>query len=466
MLSPLFAVGLVAQSKGPLLGLPHGFSIDLTTSLPATSAGRLRLTDAGIDGVLPPSRTPSPTIPDFSTFLGGAAVDVDAFSLGWDWIDSTPLGEAVVPPGQWAALTYTVSRATVGVPGKAIYDEALGGDAAADVFAYVIPGSALWATVIGVPFRSVDATEMAAFGGGPGNVDAHDVYAALIYQENPDIAALLPAPTVYFSVTDASKAAIPAAWTTSPAAVSGATVFATTWIPGSLSWTTPVVALTAVDLGIDPAEDLDALALDVAHGVLLFSTDLLLPPPGGVARNQLLFSVVFSGIHVPYRLPTGPELSDELGLGLGPDDIDGICALDPGGPGAPSPVLLDRMIGAVPQALPTSFPTLLQASAFRHQDPVTGNLLASTWMTGWPPPGTPQTSLAISGVAFGGPFSSYLILDVFVRPDPSNPWQGHPQHTDLVVPPTLSLSGAQMAYLWGALSLSSFDVSLPVVVTL
>ncbi|HEX5053454.1 MAG TPA: hypothetical protein VFZ65_16875 [Planctomycetota bacterium] len=455
-----FAATLAAQgSRGPLLGLPHGFSIDQATVLPSTSPGDLRLADSGIDGVLPPPRPPSAVIPDFSTYLGGALVDVDALSLGYDWIVSTPAGDAVVPPTQWAALTYSVSRATGGRPGTVVADEANGNGAAADVFAYVIPGSNAPFVVVGVPFRSQDSVEAAGFGPAVPNIDAHDLYVSLIYQENPRIAAMLPPPTVYFSVTDATKGNLPASWITAPGAASGATVFQTTWVPATLSWTQPVVAYTAADFGLGNGEDLDALALDLAHGLVLFSTDPLLPPMGG-PRDPVLFSVLGSGVLTDYHLPGGPSIAHELGLGLGPDDVDGICALDPGGVGQPSPILLDFLLGRPSPPLPTTLPTQLQASAWRREDLVTGLEYASTWMTGWPPPGTPQPSLAISAASLGGPSAPFIVLDVFVRP--ANPFQGDPHRTEIQIPPSFSLGGQQLNFLWGALSPTSFDISLPV----
>lgn len=192
----------------------------------------------------------------------------------------------------------------------------------------------------------------------------------------------------------------------------------------------------------------------------MFSTDLLLPPPFGGPRDPLLWTVLGSGTNAIYRLPGGTPLSTELGLGLGPDDIDGICSLDPGSALQPNPINLPLMLGSPEQPLPFAVPNELQASAYRTFDPISGQEFANTWMTGWPPPGNQQLSLAISAAALS-PVGPYVVLNVFTRPLPTNPYEGHPEHTFLQIPPSVSLSGQPLFFLWGALSPNAFDMSLP-----
>lgn len=457
----LLAPALAAQSRGPVLAMPSGFSIDPATTLLGGSADRLELDDSGIDGALPPRRVPGGAIPDWDTFLGGAAVDVDAMSLGLDWIVSNPLGEAVVGPMQWAGLTYSVSRATIGAPGTVIAREAATANGAAgDVFGYIIPGSAFTPALVGLPFRSKDSSEIADFTPSVPNIDAHDLFISLIYQENPALAALLPPPTLYFSVTDATVAAIPAAWLTVPLSASGATVFATTWLPASGAWTPPVVAFPPAALGLDPTEDLDAFAYDPIRATALLSTDPLLPPPLGPPRNPVLWTALGSGVNSPYVLPAGGgDISDELGLGIGTDDIDGICSLDPGSAPAPSPIFLPAMMGTVEQPLPIG-PLALDAALWRRTDSI-GNQFASTTMTGWPTPGVPQLGFAISAASLSGPFGPYILLDAFVR-DPIDPFEGNPQRTEVLLPPTLLLSGLPIHFVWGALDNNVLAFSAPV----
>lgn len=461
----LLPTGLVGQSGGPLVALPHGFSVDPGTVLPGLTAGKMLFSNSGFDAYQPPTPPAGFVVPDFSTFLGGATVDVDALSIGMDWVVSTLTGIATVPPPRWAAVTASVTPGTSGAPGSLIAAEAAGvGGVAADTIAYVIPGSSLPPAIVGVPFRAQDAGELnPAFLTTTGNIDAHDIYIALLYLENPQIAALLPPPTVYFSVTDATKASIPFGWTASPPLRSGATVFRTTWVPSTMSWTLPTVAYTPFDFGLTTAEDIDAIAIDLASGFALFSTNLLLPPPPTGPRDPLLFQVLGSGTNSIYRLPNGTPISSELGLGLGSDDIDGICALDPGSAASPSPINLPLMVGTPGPPLPLGTPTQLSASAWRVLDPVSNQEFATTWMTGWPPPGNPQVSLAISAASIGGPFGPYVFLDTFLRPDPTNQYEGHPHKTELVIPPSVSLSGQELWFLWGSIAQTgSFDTSLPI----
>lgn len=219
---------LLAQAPGgPLVGLPHGYSVDPGTLLPGGSPGKVEFSNAGIDSLQPGAPIPSAAIPDFSTYLGGAPVDANGISLGWDWIVANAIGEAVVPASQWAAVTGSVTSGTVGLPGSLIAAERGGpGGVLADIIGYIIPGSSLAPAIVGVPFRAQDSTELnPIFASTYGNIDAHDVYMSLIYLENPQLAPLLPPATVYFTVSAATAAAIPAAWITSPAQRSGATVF-------------------------------------------------------------------------------------------------------------------------------------------------------------------------------------------------------------------------------------------------
>lgn len=451
------------ESRGPVLALPHAFSIDAATPLPGVGPGAIAFADAGIDGVLPPPQAPPTGMPDFTTFLGGAPVDVDALSLGLDWILSNSIGEAVVPPGQWGAITWTVSRSTIGLPGSLIASAVAEADgAAADVFAYVLPGSSLPPPLVGVPFRAQDSPETSTFVAGvPGNIDAHDLYVALLYLENPQIAAMLPPPTVYFSVTATSVPFLPMAWTAVPSLRSGATVFATTWNPTTLSWSVPIVALSPASLGLLPSEDLDALALDLALARVLFSTNPALPPPGG-PRNPILFSPLGSGVHFIYRLPGGGPISTAIGLGLAPDDVDGICALDPGDAANPSQIRLPFQLGRPRPPLPLGLPTALHAAAWRRFERTTGVEHAETWMTGWPPPGAPQPGVAIVGASISGPLGPYSILGVFPRPLPGNPFAGHPEHCRIALPPTVSMTGLPLHFVWAALSPTHFDLSHPV----
>jgi hypothetical protein len=44
---------------------------------------------------------------------------------------------------------------------------------------------------------------------------------------------------------------------------------------------------------------------------------------------------------------------------------------------------------------------------------------------------------------------------------PANVFAGHPESFRINIPPSLSLTGLPIYFLWGALSVSTFDVSHP-----
>lgn len=459
-------------SGGPTLALAQGFSVDPSTPLPGLTAASVVQTRTDLDAGPPTPWLPSPGQPDFSALPIPSTLDVDALSLGLDWIPSDGLGFAVVPPGNWAAMTWSVRRSTLGAPGSAIAAEVgAPGGAAGDVFAYVFPGSALPPPIVGIPFRAQDGTEIAVSTPAlPGNLNAHDLYLGLIYRENPQLAALLPPPTVYFSVTAATAAFLPPAWAPLPLR-SGATVFATTWNPLTATWSPVTVAIDPAMLGITAGEDLDALAVDLMHGRVVFSTDPALPPPLPMPpRAVLLYSNYGSGSHVEYRLPGGTPVSTAVGLGSSPDDIDGICFVDPGGPGGPSQIRLDRMLGTPGFPVAPSAPTTLQASVARRFDPSTGHEFAVTMMTGWPPPGTPTTGFAIVALTIGPPAAGpWVSAGLYTRPNPGSPYvvfQGHPERHEFHIPPVFSLSNVPLSFVWAAFSATSFALSLPVTLTL
>jgi len=466
-----FAAGLAAQSGSPLLAIGQGLSVDGATG---TAIGfdskSVVMVESDFDTALPAPLPPVPGLPDFTLLPFPPGIDIDALSLGWDWVLADSTGHVSIPPNHWGA-PYSVRRTTVGVPGSVVAAEAVApGGAAGDIFAYVLPGSAMPSPPAGVPFRALDSTEINI--DAPltaANIDAHDALIGLLYVDNPAFAATLPPPTVYFSVTAATVGLIPAGWTSVPALRSGATVFSTTWSPGSASWTVPIVALTPAALGLTSGEDLDDLALDTLHGRVLFSTDRALPPPlPAPPRDQLLYSNLGSGINVTYRLPVGTPVETELGVGSAPDDIDGICALDPGDQAQPSQIRLDRMLGSCgPNAFP-GFATPLQASVYRRNRGPGQDSLVS-YMTGWPPPGTPSPGLAAVGWSANGAAGPWEIAGFFLRPNPGSPYYGfagHPEKWAPTVPPGFTLSNIPITVVWAALDATQMVLSLPVTIVL
>jgi hypothetical protein len=443
------------QSQGPFVAAPHAFSVGSgALGIPGgapVDASHVRFRGVGVFGSTPGEFVPMlPPDPDYTTaaILQGVAPapDIDAFSVGLDWVVSDSLGQAVVPPNSWAALTFSVTSGSYGVPepngryGAIRAERRMGPEGAGgDVFSYTMIGSGLPKEFVDITQRAQDSSELAldAVGVGGPEIDAHDVFASLVWQLNAfDLAVLLPVPLqtprVFFSVSTATIGLVPAAWWagTTP---SGATVLASEWTGGS--WTTPTPFLLPSQLGLADTDELDALAVDWLHDRVLFSTkrpdlDQILYAEGfPLAIPPLVFPplVVF-----PYRTPgvSPPEISARIGLARR-DDIDALCALDPGqlqvagiGIGRPDDLAIIRP------------PTTVVASVFRRFDPVAGQPVLSVHLAGWPSSGRgpgnamffvsmqPPTNLSALGMPIGGG-----------PRNPLSPIGGDPQRVDFQMPP-------------------------------
>ena len=318
------------QSSGPMVGMPHTVSVS-----PGTKAGRVTLghadvwvKQAGVVSTAPAPLPGGPTgNPDFriSAIMPGLSVypDIDATSIGFDWIISDNQGRMVVPLLGWGMLTFSVSRNSVGMAGGAVKQESAGDGAWSDIFSYVVPGSAGAPGEVGVTQRAQNANEIAV-GQAAGNIDAHDIFTAG-YALAPQIFAPLRSnPTFYFSVTTATLGSVPLSWW-SGTAPSGATILATQWDSSNGSWSVPFPYALYSELGLLANEDLDALAVDETRDHILFSTttgsrdELLVGIPNGSAAWD-----VFS-----YTQQNGSTVPKGMGLLKG-DNVDGICSLDPG----------------------------------------------------------------------------------------------------------------------------------------
>jgi hypothetical protein len=182
----------------------------------------------------------------------------------------------------------------------------------------------------------------------------------------------------------------------------------------------------------------------------------------------LLYSNLGSGACGPYLLAFGgPPVYPELGIGIAPDDIDAICALDPGSPANPSQIRLERMVGT-PGAALLGAPSLLRASLSRTFDPTTNREAFVTMMTGWPPPGTPAQGIAAVFVSLGG---TWVPTPQIGRPNPGSPYfgfEGHPERFEWPIPAWVSLSGIPISFVWGALTFAplTYDLSLPMTIVL
>lgn len=469
-LAPSLALGLRSQeSQGPLVGAPTALSVDAVGVAPLDPE-RILFRGPGVSGAPPAEVAPlDMQAPDFlalSARFVAAGVDLDAMSLGLDWINADAAGRAVLGKNRWAALSFAVGRGTSGTPGGAIFGEFVGNGVAGDLFTYVIDGSN--DGCVPVPFN--DRTVRSHDGGeirfaADAAIDAHDLNMALMRTDLPlrmSLPVTLPPPApayrFYFSLTRATASAPAAAGWWGGSAPSGASVLSIDWRFDSLSGTgrwvgDPVVEIDPAQLGLGVGDELDALSVDATRGHLLFSTR------GGT--DQFLYSplppVGGAGV-TAYKILSGVTISDRVGLTVG-DEVNALCAIDPG---AGSAVAFGfgrpRALQAVPPA-----PYQLSAGAFRHSSSL-GQDLITTVCVGWP-----------GGGALPGNAVCYVSADPFVFPLqlalfgslPRNwqmpSFQGDPQQLSLQVPQQLTGSGFDVWFHWGAFDLQQqFDLAPPV----
>lgn len=462
----LLAACLPAQepSRSLFAGAPVMVSLDETTST-SFAPDEAYLKRPGFNNGSTPANWSASSVPTgvpsfdlraiFKNCRAQKPLDVDALSIGEDWIISDPCnGKAKMPNGRWATLSFSVTRKTQGKPGSVIRSESGTPDgAAADMFTFVLPGSAMPPAEVGITRRSIDSREM-DLGGGAGtkarNVNALDQFIPL-YTLEPGIAQ--PTPTgmmpaqlnLFFSLTSASALAAPAAWF-GPEGPSGATILKVSYVAGR-GWTCPAPFITYKELTLSQKEDVDAIAVDLINKHLLFSTDISLR-----ARNPLLFyswapGCFMGGIHTYTDELNSIPISDEMGL-VGSDDIDAICAMDPSIRSRGSrrnPVY--HVYGTPRPPLGIFAPQIMQASAVR--DFAGGAPRFKTWISGWPNGGSAAPGTAGLFVTPANMYSPFILLGIFAR-NPASPVAGAPVEVDLPMPVASSLTGLGLDLHWFA----------------
>jgi hypothetical protein len=366
--------------------------------------------------------------------------DIDALSLGTDWILATldGTGTVSVPAQRWGALTFTVSPDSVGAggtAGAAIRAESSAAEGpGADVFSYVLPGSVMPAHLLGRTLRAQDSLEL----GLPRarlSIDALDQYVSL-YRADPLLISrgvLSPTPTLFFSVTAATLNRVPASWWANRPR-SGAVIFATTWIPTARKWSCVQPWRSARELGLQDCEDVDALALDLARGHILFST----ARSGCTAQaSEIMYGwLATDGDPTPvaYKLPGGQPVSDAAGIGTG-DDVKAICSLDPLAPlrGTSNTPNTERIATGSPGTA-VLFPGVqrrMDASMFLTCW-TGGAAQLETYGLGWPS-GGPRPGVAAAYINFPGTGTPPVFLGAFAR-NPTNSFCGDPRSLRINVP--------------------------------
>lgn len=437
----MLGADLTAQSAGPLVGTPATVLVGPGT---ASTGGRmandvLHRKRAGFyGGWFPEAPTGAILDPVFSTtamFGGGVATPaftVNALSIGLDEVLATvPLGGISmvdVPPGAWGAVSLSVTRDSLGKPGSVLAAEVASSDGAgADIFSWMLPGSALNPAVLPCyPSddlqRGLDSRELDLFGGGvPGEISAFDVYMPL-YEVGPPIRALLPdRPYAFFSVDKASifpggggGSLVPPAWFGGGAA-SSATILVTRWDTATLSWSPPTPFLTYVDLGLGVMDDIDALSVDLLRCKALFS----IARTGTSTLAQQIQIVAWTCPDSPdlprsysglvsvgnYSVPDGmggvASVTSRMGLAAN-GDVDGTCTIDPGEQSG-----LGTVAYGTPVFTFTSYKPMW-AQIFRDEAVVLPTL--TTVVTGLPPGPTSPPVNVVMFVGFPLPGGGYSIL--------------------------------------------------------
>ena len=463
----LAAAARAQCSEGPFAGVP---AATIVHNEPNLRADQMYLKVPGFGKR--PARWPASSLPsarpnfDMSKVLGGIpGLTVDAISLGDDWVLGDCSGNAVVPQSRWAAVTLSVTKATRG-SGGAIRAEAAAGSPGADIFSYVLPGSALPAKLVGVTQRALDASEMALAPGA--DVAAFDLF--IPYHSRGDrIANVFPAgmmpmaTQVFFSLTNRSLAKAPAAWF-GTAGPSGATVLVSTWDPAKRKWATPGPWRTYQDLRLEQQEDVDALAIDLDSQQMLLSTDIAI-----IQRDPILFLSWQPGCRsagvVTYRAPvSGKSVSEEIGLVPPTDDVDAICAMDPSAKvrtGAATRLNSARYGHGTPAAPTGVFGGRpLSGSAFRDYDWATSQVVFHTYLVGWPS-GRPAAGAAGVLVTLAGSLSPSSLVGINMR-NTANLFCGDPVAGALYIPPLPALNGVELALRWFAADSARIAEAYPV----
>lgn len=437
-LAALVAAATAQESRGPFVGLPAALSLD-----PGAHGLGGAATLAKPAGFA--TQPAGAAVHDLQAILaahGGTGLDVDDFSTGLDWVQADDAtGRVVVPQDQWAAITLSVTAATVGHPGSRLAAEAaLPEGAGAALFSYVFPGSALPAPLVDAVERVHARTEL----GLPAAADLDAVDQLMPMWEQPDLLPLLPAVRrIYFTVDAGSVALVPVAWwgiSPPPDARSGATILFVEARPGA-AWSQPAIWKTPRELGLLPSDDIDGLAIDEIDQRIVLSTRT-------PALAPLLF--LYYGTDGPVPVPLATSDGTPVGLKIGlvqNDDVDAVCAMDPS----------VRSHGNEPNAQflhlgtprpPALLPATLNGSACRGT--ANNTAVLHTWLTGWPPQTGPGPGLAALFLTFGDNLQPAFPLGPLFFRDATPVFAGDPQHHRVPIPAAIQPGSLRVTLRWFA----------------
>lgn len=433
------APSLAAQSAGVLTGTPATVFVGPGTSGPAGALGanQVHRKKAGflpLGGNAPVDQPGDPVFTTSAMFNGGLgppSFDVDALSLGLDVVTAAKpsAGVAMVDfvgaGGGWGALGYSVSTDTNGEPGSLVEQEKLSpGGAAADLFTLMVYGSDIPPAVlakypIDVPQRALDSLEMDIVDSPASDITSVDLTMQL-YQAGTPAKPSDPSPVLFFSVSHDSifppgggSSAVPPSWFDcgNP---SGATILKTRWMPNLAEpmgghWTAPRVHLSYEHLGLDLHDDIDALAVDRAQGLVLFSIVATLTstldeqlqvaswPLGTLTCAGMTGNVDVGIFSEPSTLPGdfgAVAVANRMGL-ESTADIDSVCEEDPGSQSGGFPLAFGAPVG------PGGIHNDLNIGVFRDDDDPLG----------------PTITLTVANLPASGPgkvLEAYLLAPIFL----------------------------------------------------
>ena len=334
------AAGQGQFSTGPLAFTPGSFSFDLQSS---PGKQQLRMKRPGfksslVDFSAPAGRPRYDLAADFSKLTGNnkplGDVDVDAMSVGLDWVLADDDGNVRVFNQRWGAITFGLRRGSKGMPRSTVRKES---DRFSDLFYHIPKDSNLQDTpgprpgpssMAGRTMRALDRSELRA-GARRDEMDAVDLHMNLYRMHDRIFDRVLPwvqrRPRFYFSVSRATAGNIPPGWSPHK---SGAVVFYREWVRFPGVWTAPKVFLDYRKLISHPrAKDFDILAIaidDRAQYMLLSIVD----HNKKTYINPFLF--LNFGTDAPILVTYGgaEPVSKEAEL-EDTDTVDALCVLDP-----------------------------------------------------------------------------------------------------------------------------------------
>ena len=451
------------HSAGPLLGASVAIAVDGGVGADADARTLIHPNGLHTAVQLFPAGSGQP---DLQTILAQHAapnLDIDDISSGRDDIMVDPNGFTDPPQFGWGMFTFSFHPGAQGAAGSRLAAEPAA-DRAAAIFSWILPESEVPPPLIGVVERSHSRDELGLQHNE--NVDSLDVPLLLGMDQGswltiePGFQSLLPPiREIYFTVANNSLANVPASWFIDPATggpipASGATVLVTREVAGTPLWTVPQIYRTYSDLGLQQADDIDALAVDATRNELIVSCV-------GHAYDQLLFiDATTDGTPRPIKQPGGIPVSTAIGS-AGNDDIDAVCTLDPqvritGSGSGWVPDDFGAACGTPRTGHQTHlYPVGMQAAAFRRYENSQSHY--DSWMIGWPPNTGQGPGWAILGLTFDEttqPRSTVAIL-------PRDPLRtnGDPQFFSQAIPPSFVLIGVPIMFRWFATDAGGSEIS-------